>query len=150
MKQYGTPGAVVSPSCVADQEVVFAEAHGALSKGKAYVLTCGAYGYKTAAIPAGGTQDVIAAIAVSDVASGAVGQFVVRGIVTALLDGTPTVGNGVVLDNSDADAKDVGSAFSGYLGDAAGTHCGIVLVAGTTGVADSVVFLHGYPVSVIA
>lgn len=124
------------------QEVVYAEAHEAVSKGNAYFLTCGSYGFKTKAIPSAEKGTVI--VALEDIASGSVGRFCRRGLCTAKVAGTIAAGYGCEADTTNTNYLDcTGSSFSGNVGAYDCDDCAVVIVAGTSGEADTLIFLPG-------
>ena len=127
-------------------KTVLAKSHAALTKGYMYYLTMDSAGYLTFAIPSG--QVGVPVVALENVASGEVGEFMVEGVCECYLDASVAVvlGHGVIADNSLTHAKDANGAFSGNPGDQALTHCGVVIKVGSgAGYADNVVYLHGLP-----
>lgn len=148
MRQYGNPGGLAYGH--GDQEVVFAVAHGDLSAGDVVAINQGASGLVTAAIPSAKVMRV--GVAVHDVASAAVGQFVVKGVCRAAVyvDGTgttaTTAGKALECDTSYAGMFEQAAGAPStvvFIGDPAHVEFGVILVAGTDSTADSVVYLHG-------
>lgn len=146
MQQLGNPGALAYGD--SNQEIVFATAHEALNAGEVVFLGAGTSGLATVAIPSAKLGRC--AVAVHDVAKGAVGQFVIRGACKAkvYVDGSTTtattVGKALTCDTSVAlmFEQEAGGPGGAAL-ESTNVHCGVVLVAGTDSTADTIVFVYG-------
>ncbi len=109
-------------------DVIIAKAHGAITKGYPVHFIFDTTGYFTAAISAAAGM---VGIAMSDVASGAYGEFMIEGTCEVSMIGATTIGHGIIPDVSDNRCKTSGSGVAGIVGQAAMTHLGVALETST-------------------
>lgn len=123
---------------------VMAKAHAALSKGQPVHLTCDSEGLLTAALT---NISALVVVALADVASGDVGEFMKEGVCEVLVTADACVaGDGLLPDVSEARFVS-GGAFDGVIGLDTVTDAGVSFDANGSAAGLVTAYLHGYPVT---